>query len=642
MIHHLIDNKKKDIAAEGSKSAGMKTRISRFMALIIIVAIALFVGIGFYSQYVYSLIEEESSSNLLSTFNQINNTFTLFAERNWNYLKDWDSNLQILQENGDVDSAWMEFCSTNNWDYDNMYLFNNDGDYITVDGNRGTTSIISGIFTADYEKGKALASSYYTQDGTRKAVFAVDLTAGIVVDSVEYTGLAVSYLNSTLENLLVDEIYDGHSDCYIVAGDGTVLLSLEPKTEVTDHIYNMYDFLQNNISAYDTSADDITSPIKSLQTGSLKCTYNENDIYLVYQPVGIEDWSIVGIIEEDVVDSGLQNIVRITVMFLIAFCLIGFGLVIYIVIAIAEGKITTQKMEHNTLRHKAQLSQQLFAGLSQIVERYVVIDFETGYYEYHEQIEPEGKYPPSDKYTNLLEELSRRFVITSGNTKMKMGSMLSETYLRNVLKKEGDMVKFEYASRDNLLHKQMYILPLEWNDLGEIKKIIFVAMDIGRQVELENQVNTDDLTGLFNERCFSSALVKKDEEKQPFTLFYLDLDRFKPVNDTYGHDVGDKLLRSVAERILACIRDKDQAFRIGGDEYAVIINADISNERREEMVASLKKAISTPFDIDGNVISVGTSCGYAIYPHDSHVPAQIRILADRRMYEDKKKNHSER
>ncbi len=120
------------------------------------------------------------------------------------------------------------------------------------------------------------------------------------------------------------------------------------------------------------------------------------------------------------------------------------------------------------------------------------------------------------------------------------------------------------------------------------------------------------------------------------------MDRFKPVNDTYGHDVGDKLLKSVAERILACIRDKDQAFRIGGDEYAVIINADISNERREEMVASLKKAISTPFDIDGNVISVGTSCGYAIYPYDSHVPAQIRMLADRRMYEDKKKNHSER
>ena len=86
--------------------------------------------------------------------------------------------------------------------------------------------------------------------------------------------------------------------------------------------------------------------------------------------------------------------------------------------------------------------------------------------------------------------------------------------------------------------------------------------------KLEGLANTDGLTGLFNERCFNSTLKQKEEARQPFALFYLDLDRFKPVNDTYGHDVGDQLLRVVADRLRNCVRSSDFAFRIGGDEFA--------------------------------------------------------------------------
>lgn len=641
MINQAFKINKKNNKAEGN-NAENKKRSLKFFSIITLVVMILFVGIGFYSRYVQSLVEQESSYNLLSTFNQINNTFTIFSELNWNYLKDCNDSLQSLQEDGKLDSFQVESRTSNNWDYDELYLFNCAGAYITTSTGRGTISTISDIFTGSYEKGQPMVTSYYTEDGTRKALFAIDLTAPITVDNIEYTGLAVSYLNSDLETMFVDEIYGGQSDCYIIAKDGTVLLSLEPKTEFTEHIDNMYDFFQSNISEVYTSVADITSAMANNKTGYLKCTYNGEYFYVVYQPVEIEDWSIVGVVKESVVDAGLQDIIKITVILLVALCLIGVLLIIYIVVAIAKGRLRTQKIEHSTLKSQAKLSHQLVEALAQIVERYVVIDFETGNYEYHEQVEAEAKYPVFDKYSDLLDEISRRYVITSKDSGMKIGSMLSDTYLNSVLKKEGDVVKFEYATRDNLSHKQMYVLPLEWNDSGDIKKIIFVAMDIGRRVELENQVNTDGLTGLFNERCFSEVLAQKDKLKEPYTLFYLDLDRFKPVNDTYGHDAGDKLLQGVAERILSCVRDKDQAFRIGGDEYAVIINAAISSSRRNEMVANLKKAICQPFVIDGNVISVGTSCGYAIYPFDSNESAQIRILADRRMYEEKNKNHGER
>lgn len=174
----------------------------------------------------------------------------------------------------------------------------------------------------------------------------------------------------------------------------------------------------------------------------------------------------------------------------------------------------------------------------------------------------------------------------------------------------------------------------KWHDFGEEKRTwnysdFYLA-------------NTDGLTGLFNSRYFSRVLQLKEEKRQRFTLFYLDLDRFKPINDTYGHDVGDKLLREVAVRLQDCIRTSDYAFRIGGDEFALIVNEALEKHAREERVALIRKTILKPFDIDGNHLCVSTSCGCASYPEEAAHTEDIRIIADQRMYEDKEKNHAGR
>lgn len=123
-------------------------------------------------------------------------------------------------------------------------------------------------------------------------------------------------------------------------------------------------------------------------------------------------------------------------------------------------------------------------------------------------------------------------------------------------------------------------------------------------------------------------------------LYYLDLDRFKPVNDTYGHAMGDRLLKEISARLLRCIRSRDYAFRIGGDEFALIVSADMDEEQRSRMAERIQTMLSAPIVIEGKVLSVGVSCGCACYPEDGDA-SQVRIKADSRMYAEKQHHHED-
>ena len=172
-------------------------------------------------------------------------------------------------------------------------------------------------------------------------------------------------------------------------------------------------------------------------------------------------------------------------------------------------------------------------------------------------------------------------------------------------------MKIEYSKRTENIYKLMNVVAVEWDESGIPLKVMMISQDIGKRHELENLANTDGLTGLFNERYFSSVLHRKEKKKLPFVLYYLDLDHFKPVNDTYGHDMGDKLLKAVAERLLKCIRSNDFAFRIGGDEFALIISAEMEDSLCMQTKMRIIQSLLRPYEIDGKTLHIGASCGYA-------------------------------
>ena len=280
---------------------------------------------------------------------------------------------------------------------------------------------------------------------------------------------------------------------------------------------------------------------------------------------------------------------------------------------------------------------QLIQGVTRIVERFAVCDLDSGIYEYYE-MNNESYYNPTGDYRELLQRMSGEYVVLTEKINIQMDDLLSPEHLRKVIMSEDDLYTFEYSTLDRSSYKVMSVIPVEWKG-SILSKVMLIAQDIGQKHELEKLANTDALTGLYNERYLSERLKRNGKLRKKFAMFYLDLDRFKPVNDTYGHDMGDRLLKAVSRRLCKCIRKTDYAFRIGGDEFSLIIEeGNINDEFCEMMVRRIKSVIDRPFNIEGRLLSVDTSCGYAIYPEHSYKIDEIRIMADHRMYEDKTQN----
>ena len=153
--------------------------------------------------------------------------------------------------------------------------------------------------------------------------------------------------------------------------------------------------------------------------------------------------------------------------------------------------------------------------------------------------------------------------------------------------------------------------------------------------KLKNMANTDQLTGLYNTRHFITVLNEMAENNQSFAVYYMDLNKFKSVNDNFGHAVGDKVLIETGRRITNFLGKGDAAFRIGGDEFTIILSSDKENNSYEKMKTSLEKAFESPFIIDTLTLNVTASCGYARYPQDTNDIEKLLQTADQNMYQEK-------
>jgi diguanylate cyclase (GGDEF)-like protein/PAS domain S-box-containing protein len=178
----------------------------------------------------------------------------------------------------------------------------------------------------------------------------------------------------------------------------------------------------------------------------------------------------------------------------------------------------------------------------------------------------------------------------------------------------------------------------------QVTHYVAVLRDITERKRLENEVSQlaffDTLTQLPNRRLFNDrlgqSLTRAQREKSSLALMFIDLDKFKPINDSYGHETGDWMLQTVARRIESSLRASDTAARVGGDEFLVLLPDLQSNDDALAVAEKIRKALEQPvITLSGVTLLASASIGIAIYPDHAKTKEDLLRLGDRAMYEAK-------
>ncbi|BBL59037.1 EAL domain-containing protein [Methylomonas koyamae] len=183
---------------------------------------------------------------------------------------------------------------------------------------------------------------------------------------------------------------------------------------------------------------------------------------------------------------------------------------------------------------------------------------------------------------------------------------------------------------------------------GDIRHYIGLFSDITEKKLSEEQIwrqaNFDALTGLPNRRMFLDRLAreirKAHRNGSVLALLFLDLDRFKEINDILGHIQGDSLLQIAAERLAGCVRDTDTVSRLGGDEFTIILPDLENGESAERVAQNILRKMAEPFPLNGELNYVTASIGITLYPNDSLDQEQLIKNADQAMYAAKERGRN--
>jgi diguanylate cyclase (GGDEF)-like protein/PAS domain S-box-containing protein len=178
---------------------------------------------------------------------------------------------------------------------------------------------------------------------------------------------------------------------------------------------------------------------------------------------------------------------------------------------------------------------------------------------------------------------------------------------------------------------------------GKLSHYVGVFSDITRRKESEQRLERlayyDALTELPNRSLFrdrlDQAIKNSRRDSQPLALLFIDLDRFKEVNDTLGHVVGDELLVDAAQRIVSCVRGSDTVARLGGDEFTVILPGLEDRPAIERLAGKIVEALAAPFVLGESTAYVSASIGISVYPDDADDLDALIRAADKAMYEAK-------
>jgi diguanylate cyclase (GGDEF)-like protein/PAS domain S-box-containing protein len=209
--------------------------------------------------------------------------------------------------------------------------------------------------------------------------------------------------------------------------------------------------------------------------------------------------------------------------------------------------------------------------------------------------------------------------------------------------------KYRHVQDDVFWRKDNTCFPVEYkcaplrDNAGNIYGVTVVFRDISEKKKAEQRIiyltQHCSLTDLPNRVLFGDrlkqAIVNAKRSHVKFALLFVDIDGFKPVNDRYGHAVGDMLLQRIGKRMKQCLRELDTIARIGGDEFVAILPVVNEAEDAVSIAERLRQSIEEPFAVDNRMLAVSASIGVAVYPDDGSDEQTLQVNADNAMYRAK-------
>lgn len=193
------------------------------------------------------------------------------------------------------------------------------------------------------------------------------------------------------------------------------------------------------------------------------------------------------------------------------------------------------------------------------------------------------------------------------------------------LDKSGDEIPISVSIANLDLDGERFSIAV-MHDSGEVQSEI---------TQVTSKAETDLLTGIGNRLRLSQVLQTAIEKSRPFSLLFLDLEKFKPFNDNYGHEVGDRVLQIVARRLQALVRSEDLAARLGGDEFVLFLDGLVDSGILEQRAAAVADSVARRFHIGDLSGAVGVNIGGASFPRDGRTEHDLLKTADRNMYQAK-------
>lgn len=258
----------------------------------------------------------------------------------------------------------------------------------------------------------------------------------------------------------------------------------------------------------------------------------------------------------------------------------------------------------------------------------------------------EGRFIYANKATADLFALAPEAII--GRSTFDLGFPFAVDFQRNLEKVIADQStyrgKFVHTFASGKGERFEYLLAPVLDENRNTEATACIARDITEQALAEEKIwhnaHHDLLTGLPNRRLFLDRLEQEIKQANrsslPLAVLFMDLDGFKDVNDSYGHEAGDGLLCEVAKRLAECVRNEDTVARQGGDEFTVILAGAKQREDIERVAQTIIDALASPFQIAHHSVRISVSIGISFYPQDAFSPFALLKAADQAMYEAKK------